>query len=44
MHLIIEKWIRGGRCEPIYYNVKANNRYINPNFNKKEIKDHALLV
>ena len=44
MHLIIEKWIRGDRCEPIYYHAKANNKYINPNFDKKEIKNHTLLV
>ena len=44
MHLIIEKWIRGGRCEPIYCHAKANNKYINPNFDKKEIKNHTLLV
>ena len=35
IHLIIKKGIRGGRCEPIYYHEKANNKYINPNFNKK---------
>ena len=43
-HLIIKKGIRGGRCDPIYYHEKANNKYINPNFVKKEIKNHILLV
>ena len=32
IHLIIKKGIREGRCEPIYYHAKANNKYINPNF------------
>ena len=37
MHLIIENGIRGGRCEPIYYHPKANNKYVNPSFdNEKE--------
>ena len=36
MHLMIENWIRGGRCEPIYYHAKANNKYINPNFNNEK--------
>ena len=35
MHLMIEKGIRGGRCEPMYYHPKASNRYANPNFDKK---------
>ena len=25
MHLMIEKGIRGGKCEPIYYHAKGNN-------------------
>ena len=33
MHLMIENGIKGGRCEPIYYHAKANNKYVNPNFN-----------
>ena len=33
MHLIIQDRIRGGKCEPIYYHAKANNEYVNPNFN-----------
>ena len=33
MYLIIENGIRRGRCERIYYHAKANNKYINPNFN-----------
>ena len=36
MHLMIENRIRGGRCEPIYYHAKANNKYANPNFNNKK--------
>ena len=35
IHLIIKKGIRRRRCEPIYYHAKANNKYINPNFDKK---------
>ena len=35
MHLMIENGIRGGRCEPMYYHAEANNRYANPNFDKK---------
>ena len=35
MHLMIENGIRGGRCEPMYYDAKPNNRYANPNFDKK---------
>ena len=34
MHLIIQDGIRRGKCEPIYYHAKANNKYVNPNFNK----------
>ena len=33
MHLIIQDGIRGGKCEPIYYHAKANNEYVNRNFN-----------
>ena len=36
VHIMIEIGIGGGRCEPIYYHPKANNKYINPNFNNKE--------
>ena len=36
MHLMIETGIRGGRCEPIYYHAKANNKYVNPNFNNEK--------
>ena len=32
IYLIIEKGIRGGRCEPMFIRAKANNKYINPNF------------
>ena len=34
MHLIIQDGIRGGKCEPIYYHTKANNKYVRPDFNK----------
>ena len=27
---MIEKGIRAGRCELIYYHAKANNKYVNP--------------
>ena len=39
MHLMIENEIRGGRCEPMYYHAKPNNRYANPNFDKNEEKE-----
>ena len=35
VHLFIKKRIRGRRCEPIYYYAKANNKYVNPKFDKK---------
>ena len=44
IHLIIKKGIRSGRCEPIYYHAKANNKYVNPNLMKKMIKNHISLV
>ena len=41
MYLMIEKGIKGGRFEPIYHYAKANNEYINPNFDKKnDIESH----
>ena len=43
IYLIIEKGVRGGRCEPIFIRAKANNKYINPNFNKnKDIESHIV--
>ena len=36
MNLMIENGIRGGRCEPIYYHAKANNKYVNPFFNNEK--------
>ena len=42
IHLIIKKGIRGGRCEPIYYHAKANNKCVNRNFDEKRIKNHKL--
>ena len=44
IHLIIKKGIRSGRCEPIYYQANANNKYVNPNLMKKMIKNHISLV
>ena len=41
MHLIIEKWLRGGK--PIYYHAKANNKYINSNFLKKRDKESYII-
>ena len=43
IHLIIKKGIRGGRCDPIYYHAKANNKYINPNFVKKRDKESYII-
>ena len=36
IYVLIEKGIRGGRCEPMYYHAKANNKYVNPNFDKNK--------
>ena len=43
IHLIMKKGIRGGRCEPIYYHAKANNKYVNPNFDKKRDKESYIV-
>ena len=43
IHLIIKKGIRGGRCEPIYYHAKANNKYVNPNFDEKKDKESHII-
>ena len=43
MHLMIENGIRGGRCEPMYYHAKANNRYPNPNFGKNKKKESHII-
>ena len=43
IHLIIEKGIRGGRCEPTYYRAKANNKYVNPTFDKNK-DDESYIV
>ena len=43
IHLIIKKGIRRGRCEPIYYHAKANNKYVNPNFNKKRDEESYII-
>ena len=38
IHLMIENRIRGGRYEPIYYHARANNKYVNPNFDTNKEK------
>ena len=43
IHFIIEKGIRGGRCEPIYYHAKANNKYVNPNFDKNKDEESYIV-
>ena len=43
IHLIMKKGIRGGRCEPIYYHAKANNKYVNPNFDEKRNKESHII-
>ena len=36
IYVLIEKGITGVRCEPMYYHAKANNKYVNPNFDKNK--------
>ena len=36
MHLMIDNGIRWGRCDPINYHAKTNNKYVNPNFNNEK--------
>ena len=43
MHLMIENGIRGERCEPIYYHAKANNKYVNPNFDKNKQEESYII-
>ena len=43
MHLIMQDGIRGGKCEPIYYHAKANNKYFKPNFNKDNEKESYII-
>ena len=43
IHLIIEKGMRGGRCEPIYYHAKASNKYGNPNFDKNKDEESYIV-
>ena len=40
IHLIIEKGIRGGRGEPIYYHAEANNKYVILILIKIKMKNH----
>ena len=42
IHLITENGIIGGRCEPIYKHAKANNKYVNPNFDKKDEESYTV--
>ena len=43
IHFIIEKGIRGGRCEPIHSHAKANNKYVNHNFDKnKDVESYIV--
>ena len=41
--LIIEKGIRGGRCEPINYHAKGNNKYVNLNFDKNKDEESYIV-
>ena len=43
MHLIIQDGIREGKCEPINYHAKANNKYVNRNFNKYNEKESYII-
>ena len=43
MHLIIQDGIRGDKCEAIYYHTKANNKYVNPDFNKDNEKESYII-
>ena len=43
MHLIIQDGIRGDKCEAIYYRTKANNKYVNPDFNKDNEKESYII-
>ena len=40
---MIEKGIRGGRCEPTYYHAKANNKYDNPNFDRNKENESYII-
>ena len=43
IYLITEKGMRGVRCEPIYYHAKANNEYVNPNFDKNKDEETSIV-
>ena len=43
VYLMIEKGISGGRCEPIYYHAKGNNKYVNPNFDKEKDEESYII-
>ena len=43
IHFIIEKGIRGGRCEPIHSHAKANNKYVNHNFDKNKDEESYIV-
>ena len=35
-HIMVENGIGAGRCEPIYYHAKANNKHVNQNFSNEK--------
>ena len=43
IHLIIEKGIQGGRCEPMFLKAEANNEYVSPNFDKNKDTESYLV-
>ena len=40
---LILNGIRGDKCEAIYYHTKANNKYVNPDFNKDNEKESYII-
>ena len=43
MHLMVEKGIREGRCEPTYSHAKANNKYYSPNFDIEKDEESYII-
>ena len=43
MQLIIQDGIKGGKFEPTNYHAKANNKHVNPNFNKYNEKESYII-
>ena len=35
-YIMVENGIGAGRCEPIYYHAKANNKHVNQNFSNEK--------